>query len=40
MKTKYANLVGTTSYDEIIDIIKNHNKKHPSEWVLGRGWDY
>ena len=39
MKTKYANLVGTSSYDEIIEIILAHNKKYPSNWILGRGWD-
>jgi len=38
-KTKYANLKETKSYDEIIEIIKIHNKEYPSEWVLGRGWD-
>ncbi len=39
MKTKYADLTGTKSYDEIIEIIKAHNKEYPSEWILGRGWD-
>ena len=38
-KTKYANLVGTTSYDEVIARLAVHLKKFPSKWVLGRGWD-
>ncbi len=38
-KTKYANLVGTTSYDEVIERLAGHLEKYPSEWVLGRGWD-
>jgi predicted amidohydrolase YtcJ len=39
MKTNYADLTETKSFDEIIEIIKDHNKKYPSEWILGRGWD-
>ena len=34
-----ADLVGTKSFDEILDIIREHAKQYPSEWVLGRGWD-
>lgn len=34
-----ADLTGTKSFDEILDIIQDHAKKFPSEWVLGRGWD-
>jgi len=40
MKTKYADLVGTSSFDEIIEIVKVHNYMYPtSGWILGRGWD-
>ncbi|GAB3763711.1 amidohydrolase [Spirosoma pomorum] len=35
-----ADLVGTTSYDEIIDRLKQFAQKHPDAlWVIGRGWD-
>ena len=34
-----ANLVGTKSFDEVIERVKQHAESHPSEWVLGRGWD-
>ena len=37
--TKYANLVGTGSYDEVIDRLKIHYDKYPSKWIFGRGWD-
>lgn len=39
MKTKYANLVGTKSFDEVIERIADHNNSYPSEWILARGWD-
>ena len=39
MKTKYANLVGSDSFDEIIEIVKAHNELYSSNWILGRGWD-
>jgi predicted amidohydrolase YtcJ len=35
-----ADLVGTESYDEIIDRLKQFAQKHPDAlWVIGRGWD-
>ena len=34
-----ADLRGTKSFDEILNIIKEHDKKFESEWLLGRGWD-
>jgi predicted amidohydrolase YtcJ len=34
-----ADLTGTSSFDEIIEILKEHQAKYPSEWILGRGWD-
>ena len=34
-----ADLVGTRSFEEIIEIIRNHDEDFPSEWILGRGWD-
>ena len=34
-----ANLVGVKSFEEAIEIIKDHHGKYPSEWITGRGWD-
>lgn len=34
-----ADLVGTGSFEEIIEKLKQHHAKHPSGWILGRGWD-
>lgn len=34
-----ADLRGTKSFDEILKIIKKHDDKYNSEWILGRGWD-
>jgi len=38
-KTMYADLVGTTSFDEVIERVKQHRQQYSGEWVLGRGWD-
>ncbi|NOQ25864.1 MAG: amidohydrolase family protein [Bacteroidales bacterium] len=34
-----ADLRGTKSFDEILDIIKTHDEKYKSDWVVGRSWD-
>jgi len=34
-----ADLRGTKSFGQIIEIITEHDKKYNSNWVLGRGWD-
>jgi predicted amidohydrolase YtcJ len=35
-----ADLVGTESYDETIDRLKQFAQKHPDAiWIVGRGWD-
>lgn len=34
-----ANLVGTTSFDEVLKVIQDHYEQHYSGWILGRGWD-
>ncbi len=39
MQTKYANLVGTKSFEEVVQKVIDHSKKYPGEWILGRGWD-
>lgn len=37
--TRYANLVGTESYDDVLDILKRFDKNGNRKWILGRGWD-
>lgn len=39
LSLKWANLRGTKSFDEILEVLKKHHEKYHSEWVLGRGWD-
>jgi predicted amidohydrolase YtcJ len=34
-----ADLTGTGSFEEIIEILKENQAKYPSDWILGRGWD-
>lgn len=34
-----ADLTGTESFDQILEILQEHSQKIPSEWLLGRGWD-
>jgi len=35
-----VNLVGTRSFDEVIERITNYSKEHPdAKWIIGRGWD-
>ncbi len=36
---RYADLVGTASFEEVLEIVKEHQDKNPSDWILGRGWD-
>ena len=36
---RWADLVGTKSFDEVLKLVSNHQKQFPSEWILGRGWD-
>lgn len=38
-KLRYADLVGTKSFSEILAILKKHHDQNPAEWLLGRGWD-
>jgi hypothetical protein len=39
MSLLQANLRGTKSFDEILDILQEQDAKYNSEWILGRGWD-
>ncbi|CAN5892927.1 amidohydrolase [soil metagenome] len=32
-------LVGTTSFEEVVDRIKLYSKTAPMQWIYGRGWD-
>lgn len=34
-----VDLVGTGSWDEVIDKVKAFTAEHKTAWVLGRGWD-
>lgn len=34
-----CDLVGTPSFDAIIDTVINYSKKSPTQWIYGRGWD-
>jgi len=36
---QYADLRGTKSPEEIVEILKKHHEKFGGEWVLGRSWD-
>ncbi|SHI88995.1 hypothetical protein SAMN02745146_1815 [Hymenobacter daecheongensis DSM 21074] len=36
----YANLVGTTSWDDVLARLQTHRRQYPqAAWLLGRGWD-
>lgn len=39
MSLLQANLRGTKSFDEILEILLEHDNKYNPEWILGRGWD-
>ncbi len=34
-----ADLTGTSSFNEILKILKEHQKNKQGEWLIGRGWD-
>ena len=34
-----ANLVGTGSWEEILDTLNQFSQQNPEGWLLGRGWD-
>jgi len=36
---RYADLSGIQSFAEVLDRLKTHSEKYPSDWILGRGWD-
>jgi len=36
---QYANLVGTSSFEQVVYRLKKFDKQNNPEWLLGRGWD-
>lgn len=34
-----VDLVGSKSWEEIVERVKEFAQKHPNEWIIGRGWD-
>jgi len=36
---QWLNLVGTTSFDEIVELLKEFSKDKHTGWLAGRGWD-
>lgn len=34
-----ANLVGTNSWEEVVQKVSDHSKAYPNDWLIGRGWD-
>lgn len=34
-----ADLAGARSWEEVVDRLAVHQREHPSDWILGRGWD-
>lgn len=39
MGLQRANLVGTKSFNEVLELVQKYHQENPSEWVIGRGWD-
>jgi len=39
LKLGEANLVGTTSFEEVLQRVKQHAGETTNEWIIGRGWD-
>jgi len=37
---RYAELAGAASFEEVLQRLEAHVQQHPSEWILGRGWDH
>ncbi len=39
MNLSAVDVAGTSSVEEIIAMVKEHQKKNPGPWITGRGWD-
>ncbi len=38
-KVAKADLVGTKSFEEVVNVLKDFAKQYPSDFIQGRGWD-
>ena len=39
LNLKTVNLVGTKSFEEVIERVEKFSKENDNEWIIGRGWD-
>lgn len=39
LNQQVVDLVGTQSYDEILEKVQKFQEQHPKEFIIGRGWD-
>ncbi|MBT5977874.1 MAG: amidohydrolase family protein, partial [Flavobacteriales bacterium] len=39
LQLQRLNLVGTKSFEEVLDRVQQFIKDHDDEWITGRGWD-
>ncbi|MEF8846430.1 MAG: amidohydrolase [Bacteroidales bacterium] len=39
MDLRQVDLVGTSSFEAILEKLKQYDQTHDAEWILGRGWD-
>jgi predicted amidohydrolase YtcJ len=39
MNLSAVDVAGTSSVEEIIDMLKEYQKRNPGTWITGRGWD-
>ncbi|MBI5217876.1 MAG: amidohydrolase [Bacteroidia bacterium] len=39
LSLRYADINTAKSFEELLQIIAEHNRKFPSSWLIGRGWD-
>ncbi len=39
IENQRLNLIGTKSFDEVVDRIKSYSESVDSKWIMGRGWD-
>ena len=39
MNLRQVDLVGTGSFQEILEALRQYDRQHQTEWIVGRGWD-
>ncbi len=39
LNSRYADLTGATSFEQVLDILTEQQAQKPSVWIAGRGWD-